>query len=73
MKSWRTTILGVLTFLGVLGFQLKSLWDDDPTTVVDWNAVIAAAGVMFVGFTARDNQVSSEEAGVKPEVLSTKD
>ena len=67
LKSWRTTALGVLTFLGALGFQLKYMWDDDPSTLVDWNAVIAAAGVMLVGFTARDNQVTSEEAGVTPE------
>lgn len=63
--SWKTTVAGLLTGLASLAFQLSYFLDDNPATVVNFNEVWIALGVLSVGLAARDNSVSSEQAGVK--------
>lgn len=65
MKSWRTTITGILTILVAVAAAGKAFLDGDPSTVPNWETVIAAviAGVGLI--SARDNKVSSEDAGIK--------
>jgi hypothetical protein len=63
MKSWRTSLFGVGGVVTIIGATLNALFDGDPATVVDWVTVCAglapAIGLLF----ARDNKVSSEQAG----------
>lgn len=68
-RSWKTTLCGIGALLVVIGGVLKALLDGDPSTVVDWEVVstgilggLAGLGLM----AARDNKVSSEDAGAKP-------
>jgi hypothetical protein len=65
MNSWKTTAAGIGAILVAVGSALSATFDADPATVADWGAVVAAciagAGLLF----ARDNNVSSEAAGVK--------
>lgn len=65
MKSWKTTATGIGAILVAVGGALSATFDTDPATIADWSAVVAAiiAGVGLI--FARDNGVSSEEAGVK--------
>ena len=63
MKSWKTTLTGVLAFLGIASQQLVYLVDADPGTNPEWNLVIGGLMTLIMGFTARDNDVSSESAG----------
>lgn len=65
MKSWKTTTAGIGTILAALGAALSAQFDADPLTVANWGAVITAitAGVGLI--LARDNDKSSEDAGVK--------
>jgi hypothetical protein len=65
MKSWRTTVLGVSTVMVVIGTAAIALLDGDPATTVDFGLIIAeiTAGIGLI--LARDNKVSSEEAGAK--------
>lgn len=67
MKSWKTTLAGVGTILTAVGVALKAVFDGDPSTSVNFEATITAitAGIGLIA--ARDNGVSSEQAGVKPE------
>lgn len=58
-KSWKTTLGGILTSLGLLGTQYP-----DPT-VAKIAAGVAALGALLTGGAARDNGVSSESAGAK--------
>jgi len=64
-KSWRTTTAGVLGALGLILPAIAAAIDGDPATDPNWGVVvpsaIAALGLLF----ARDNKVSSENAGAK--------
>ena len=64
-KSWKTTVAGIFTFLAVLAPSVTALLDGVESTVPDWGLVVAAAIAMFGLVSARDNNVSSEEAGAK--------
>lgn len=66
-KSNKTTLGGVLGALGVLLALLVPLFDGDPSTHADLaglvqaiGALLAAFGVGFAGFAARDDDVTSE-------------
>ena len=63
--SWRTTALGALTILGVLVAAGKTLVDGDPLTNPDWPMVISGCMGGFGLIQARDNKVTSEQAGAK--------
>lgn len=65
VKSWRTTLTGVMGFLAVLCTELPKALDDNPLTVPEWGLVVAGALVMLGLGAARDNQVTSEAAGAK--------
>ena len=65
MKSWKTTVTGIAAVLTAVGAALTALFDNDPNTKLDVavtaSAIMAGIGLIF----ARDNNVSSEDAGVK--------
>lgn len=65
MKSWKTTVTGIAAILTAVGAALTALFDNDPTTTLDVtvtaSAIMAGIGLIF----ARDNGVTSEEAGAK--------
>lgn len=68
MKSWRTTTCGILTLIASAIPLIVALIDGDPATAVDMQELgaIAMGVAAFFGFTvARDNKVSSEDAGAK--------
>jgi hypothetical protein len=65
MNSIKTTVMGIASILVALGSAALALVDDDPTTVVNIEATIAAviAGIGLI--MARDNSKTSEEDGAK--------
>jgi len=63
--SWKTTAAGLAAFIGTLAVQLSNLWDSDPLTVADWGLVAGAAAVAIGLIFSRDNDKSSEDAGLK--------
>jgi hypothetical protein len=65
IPSWRTTVAGIGAMLVAIGGALSATFDNDPVTVADWTAVVAACIAGFGLIFARDNKVSSEKAGVK--------
>lgn len=60
MKSWRTTLAGAIAALGT---YLSTV--DDPAWLQIVGQVMLAVGMLILGGSARDNKVSSEEAGAK--------
>lgn len=65
MKSWKTTVAGVAAILTAVGAALTAIFDNDPNTVFDVATTSAAVMVGIGLILARDNNVSSEEAGAK--------
>lgn len=65
MKSWKTTVLGVIAGLSLILPQIAAALDSDPATVFSLEAVIAGLGAMGIGIAARDNNKSSEQVGAK--------
>ena len=67
LRSWKTTLAGVLAALGVILPQAAAFFDGDPATTPNWQVVIGAvitAGALFgLGAAARDNDKSSEAVG----------
>ena len=51
--------------MALLASQVQFLLDNDPATVVDYKAILAALAVFGIGWFSRDNGVSSEDAGAK--------
>jgi len=64
-KSWKTSAAGIGAILVAVGSALSSMFDNNPATVADWGAVVAAVIAGIGLLAARDNGVSSEDAGIK--------
>lgn len=62
-KSWKTTVAGITAGTAIILSQVSYLFDADPATVFSVEAVISALGLIGIGFFARDNSVTSEQAG----------
>ena len=58
MTSWKTSLAGILTGLGMVLMQVN-----DPAWVHHLGVVLAAAGAAMLGTTARDNDKTSEDVG----------
>lgn len=65
LASWRTTLTGGLPAVIVILTQLLYLIDNDPKTVFSVATVISALGLLGVSVTARDNRVTSKQAGAE--------
>ena len=67
MKSWRTTLSGVMSIvISLWGCVASPLLDENPATKPQWEVAFAAVTAGIGLISARDNKVSSEQAGVKP-------
>jgi hypothetical protein len=65
LTSWRTSLSGVLPGVIILLTQFSHLLDADPKTVCDTQQLLAALSLISIGLTARDNAVTSKQAGAK--------
>ena len=65
MKSWRTTLGGLLVALGT------SLRYADPPAS-SYADLLVIVGSLILGGAARDNNVTSEQAGIKPKPTEEK-
>ncbi len=63
--SWRTTLVAWASAIVIVGNQLVALFDTDPATVFEYSQLLVAGGLLGIGAFARDNKVTSTEAGAK--------
>ena len=62
-KSWKTTAAGIAAIVIAVASLVQAQFDGDPSTVPNYEIAIAAIMSGLVGLFARDNDVSSEQAG----------
>ena len=58
MKSWKTTLCGALAALGAYLITVP-----DPAWLATVGKVLVGLGTAAIGFFARDNSVTSKDAG----------
>lgn len=63
--SWRTTFCAIAAACVVILSQLIAAFDSDPSTTFELSKVLEALAVFGLGVAARDNSVTSEQAGAK--------
>lgn len=63
MKSWNTTIAGVLGALALLFTQVQYFFDGNAETHMDMATIVGAVGVLGIGWFARDNHRNSRSVG----------
>ncbi len=64
-QSWKTSLSGIFAGLAILLAQAITLTDSDPLTNPEYTQIVAAIGLIVMGLNARDNDVTSEQAGAK--------
>ncbi len=65
MKSWKTTLAGIVAGLAMLFGEANKALDDDPNTNPSFEIIVLGLATMGIGVAARDNNVTSEQAGAK--------
>jgi hypothetical protein len=69
-KSWKTTVMGILTIMGALIVAGKALLDNDPSTNVDvaalWVSIMAGIGLI----TAKDSNVTGGTVAATSEAVA---
>lgn len=66
--SWQTTVAGWAAAVAIMASQIAAIFDGDPSTVFDLQAILTALGGLGIGVLgqlARADKVSSENAGAK--------
>ena len=66
MKSWKTTLAGIAAIIAAIALAIAHQFDADANTIAEWGGVAAAVAAGVGLILARDNDVSSEDAGIKP-------
>lgn len=65
MRSWRTSLAGILLIAGTIFTGASALLDNKPETTINFDASAAAIVAGLALLSARDNRVSSEDVGIK--------
>lgn len=63
--SWRTSLAGLFAGLAILIGQASAMVDSDPATNMDVSIVIGTIAAMIAAFSARDEKVTSRQAGAE--------
>lgn len=65
MSSWRVKLFGLVSGLSAILNEVANELDSDPTTHLNYGLILAAITGIIAAFNARDNRVTSEQAGAK--------
>jgi anti-sigma-K factor RskA len=61
--SWRTTAAGICAIIVAVATAAGAMFDTDAATNPDWGSTVAAVLAGIGLLAARDNKVTSEQAG----------
>ena len=63
--SWCTSMAGLFAGLTIILGQVSAVVDSDPTTNMDVSIIVATIAAMIAAFSARDDKVTSRQAGAE--------
>lgn len=63
IKSWKTAAAGAAAIIIAIASLVQAQFDGDPNTVPNFEVAFSAVMAGLVGLFARDNDVTSEQAG----------
>lgn len=61
LKSWKTTLCGIIGALVMLLPQVLAVLDNNPATIVNWQIVMAGLAMLGIGVAAKDGDKSTED------------
>jgi hypothetical protein len=64
LKSWKTSVAGVLSALILILPELLALVDSDPATICNWATVKIGLAALGLGVFAKDGDKTSGEVGL---------
>lgn len=68
LNSWKTSLGGIaalLVAIGALGKIAMDFANGEPVSMEQWTVAVLAIGGAITGLSARDNDVTSSEAGAE--------
>lgn len=65
MNSKNTTVAAIAAAFGAIATAVTFIFDGDPATNPDWGTTIGLLAAAFGLLKARDNNMTSEDAGAK--------
>lgn len=64
LKSWKTTVLGIISGLMIILPQIQNLLDGDPETVFSETILMTGFALMGLGIASKDGDKTSKELGL---------
>ena len=61
LKSWKTSLIGLLGALVILIPQLLAVIDGNPATILSLKAVLTGLAMLGIGVAAKDGDKSTED------------
>ena len=61
LKSWQTSVMGIVAGLMMILPQVQNLLDGDPETTLSETVVISALALMGFGVVSKDGDKSTED------------
>lgn len=69
--SWLTRLTGIAIIVETISSAVVKLTDNNPLTNVDWKTAAVAIATGYGIAIARQNNVSSQDVGIRPAVTTT--
>lgn len=64
LRSWRTTLVGIVGALALIGLQVARAVEGKP---FDDSAIVVAVALLAIGALARDHDKTDQDHGLRPE------
>jgi len=61
IKSWKTSLAGVLAALALVEPHLQALLDNNPDTAPDYNVIVTGIFMIVYALSAKDGDKSTED------------
>lgn len=64
LKSWKTSILGIIAGLLIILPEIRNFLDGNPETMLNETVILTGLAMMGIGVSAKDGDKSSKQLGI---------